>query len=253
MPPSVDKAVENLTDKPTQVIGKGVAAMFSLVFNPIIHFNDKKQAKYMHALEIYEKGLQTKVAAIPEENLIEPKLQIVAQALEDSKYCVEEPSLRDLFENLVASASDNRKADAIHPSFSTILKQMSPQDAAVMQRIKQGAGKYGSRFPVARLKYIKPSIEGEYYLTNDIMIPDPSAVSKTLSSDSLSNLSALGLISIDYSEWLVAKEAYEVFDQYAEANGYKAQVEQVGGKIEIGKGICGLTPYGQNFAQACGL
>jgi len=127
LPPSVDNAVENLTDKPTKVIGKGVASIFSLVFNPIIYLNDKQQAKYLHNLEIYKKGLHTKIAAIPKENLIEPKLQIVAQALEDSKYCVEEHSLRDLFENLVASASDRTKADAVHPSFSVVLNNCHPK------------------------------------------------------------------------------------------------------------------------------
>jgi len=121
-----------------------------------------------------------------------------------------------------------------------------------MRRLAQGAGEYGNPFPVARLGYKKPSMEEHVYLEIDIML-DPSDVSKPFPSDSLSNLSALGLISIDYTERLAAKEEYEIFDRYIEAKGYKAWVEQVGGKIEINKGICKFTLYGENFARACGL
>jgi len=250
LPPSVDKAVENLTDKPTKVIGKGVSSIFSLVFNPINHLNDKQLLKYAHALEVYKQELDEKIAAIPEENLIEePKLQIVAQALEDSKYCIEEPILREMFANLIASASDGTKADIVHPSFSAILKQMSPEDGLVAQKIS-----CRHFFPVGRLKHQKPNLdEGYLFLTDNILIPDPSNISEVIPPDSLSNLLALGLIEIDYNQHLVAENAYEPFERFADAGGYKAHVELTDGKMALAKGICQLTPYGRNFAKACGL
>ena len=254
LPDSVDKAVENLTDTPTAVLGKGFAAIFSLVFDPIIHLDDKRKARYLHNLNIYKQELDNSLAAIPKENLIEePKLQIAAQALEDSKYCIEEPVLREMFAKLIASASDRTKADTVHPSFSTIIKQMSPQDATTLQRIKLCADKYGPFLPIAKFNFAKSGMEGTVAFTYDIIIPDSSDVSKIISFKSLSTLLALGLIDIDYSHSLTAKDAYEHFEQYADASGYRAQVKQAGGKLKLKKGICELTPYGQNFVNACGL
>ena len=46
-------------------------------------------------------------------------------ALENAKYCVEEPSLREMFANLISSSLDIEKQDIVHPSFSDILKTMT--------------------------------------------------------------------------------------------------------------------------------
>ena len=253
LPPSVDKAVENLTDKPTEVIGRGVAAIVSLVFSPIIHLSDKQQAKYLRNLEIYKQEINSKIAAIPDENYIEPKLQIAAQALEDSKYCIEEPDLREMFANLIASASDKTKVEAVHPSFSAILRQMSPRDAAVMRMIKQGVGKYSNRFPVATIKSKLLDNKGEISLAKNVIVPDLSDITKIINQDSLSSLLAFGLIDIDYSKHMASEGAYEHFERFAEATGYKTQAENLNGILSIGKGNCELTVYGQNFARSCGL
>ena len=253
LPPSIDKAVENLTDKPTQVFGSGVAAILSLVFNPIIHFADKQREKYLRNLEIYKQEIQANLDAIPDEKRIEPKLQVVAQALEDSKYCIEEPDLRGMFANLIASASNATKADVVHPSFSVILKQMSSQDASVIRRIKQEIDKRGAGLPVAKLEQTVPDGSGKLTITKDIIIPEPSKLLQVIHPDSLSSLFAFGLITIDYSQHFAAEGAYLHFEQYADADGYKAKAERENGVIEIKKGICELTPYGQNFSRACGL
>jgi len=249
LPPSVDKAVENLTDKPTKVIGKGVSSIFSLVFNPINHLNDKQLLKYAHALDVYKQELDDKISAIPEENLIEPKLQIVAQALEDSKYCIEEPELREMFANLIASASDKTKADIIHPSFSAILKQMSPKDAVAVRTI--GNVSYftdRSLFPVGRVKLRDAEYEDEGFLATDAIVDSPFDILE-IPSDSLSNLLALGLISIDYSNKVGAQYAYRPLELFAkDMSKYFPDQE-----IVIDKGICILTPHGKNFTKSCGI
>ncbi|MCL2634942.1 MAG: DUF4393 domain-containing protein [Oscillospiraceae bacterium] len=246
LPQSIDKAIENLTDEPTATIGSGFSSIFSLVFNPLIHIADKQKLKYAHSLEIYKHELNNKINAIPSENHIEPKLQIVAQALEDSKYCVEEPELREMFSNLIASASDKTKAGTIHPSFSNILKQMSSQDAFAIQQMNQS-----DSFAIAKLIQRDPNKEGFFNLTGDILIPESSDVTKTISSDTLSNLVAFGLICINYSYYFTAEDKYEIFDRYAEVTGYKSRVERDGGIIDIQKGVCELTPYGTNFCKVC--
>lgn len=50
------------------------------------------------------------------------------------KYCVEEPS-REMFANLISSSLDIEKQDIVHPSFSDILKTMTPLDAQNLKLI----------------------------------------------------------------------------------------------------------------------
>ena len=55
-------------------------------------------------LENYNRELHEKIEAIPNEKRVEPDIQIVAPALEASKYCVEKEELREMFVNLIASS-----------------------------------------------------------------------------------------------------------------------------------------------------
>jgi hypothetical protein len=254
LPKSVDNALENLTDKPTLEAGKTFADIWYLVFGGVSHAADKKRfkrqaqlAEYQAGLKKYNKQIEEKINAIPVENYIEPKVQIVAQALEDSKYCVEEPELREMFANLIASASDNTKAASTHPSFSAILKQMSPQDAATLIWLSNN----NQMVPTAQIAMSKSAGGGYTLLTDDVIIPNPSDILNIVSPNSLSSLSAFGIIKIAYGEYLKLEERYNIFDQYAEASGLKLHAEQQQRQIKIKKGICGLTPYGKNFCKVC--
>ena len=48
LPASIDNAVKNLTDKPTQGIGQTLADVWYLVFGGITHAADKRRMKYAH-------------------------------------------------------------------------------------------------------------------------------------------------------------------------------------------------------------
>ena len=70
LPASIDNAVKNLTDKPTQGIGQTLADVWYLVFGGITHAADKRRMKYAHDLKLYEQELSQAILSIPEENLI---------------------------------------------------------------------------------------------------------------------------------------------------------------------------------------
>lgn len=71
LPDSIDNAVKNLTDKPTQGIGQTFSDLWFLVFGGITQAADKRRMKYAHDLELYGQELSQSIAAIPEENLTE--------------------------------------------------------------------------------------------------------------------------------------------------------------------------------------
>ena len=46
-------------------------------------------------------------------------------AMESLGYSMDEPSLKDMYPGLIATATDDRREDAAHPAFAGI-KQLSP-------------------------------------------------------------------------------------------------------------------------------
>lgn len=81
-------------------------------------------------------NLNDKVKNIPEEDLVELPAHIVGPLLEDmAKFYHDEEYLRDLFSSLIASTMDRNKSDFIHPSFKSIIDQLSADDAKFLRYI----------------------------------------------------------------------------------------------------------------------
>lgn len=135
MPECVDKAITNLTDKPTKYIGDTVSDIWFLVFGGIGHLAEKRKLKYAIELKKYNKELEEKINEIPNERRIEPDIQIVAPALEASKYCVEKEELRKVFVNLISSSMDSDKVMGVHPIFTDIVSKLSSTDAKLFDAI----------------------------------------------------------------------------------------------------------------------
>lgn len=137
VPDSVDNAVKNITDKPTQNIGTTFADIWYLVFGGISQAAEKRKLKYSYALQEFENELKEKIAKIPEEKVIEPDIQVIAQALEAAKYCVEKEELRNMFSNLIASSINEDNVNYVHPIFINIIKNLSTLDAKMIKALSK--------------------------------------------------------------------------------------------------------------------
>ena len=91
-------------------------------------------------------SIAPKVAGIPPQHRVEPKLVVAGPALEAMKYCGSEPHLRELFANLLAASMDGRRAASAHPAFVEMVKQLSPGEARIL------------RYMVARYRESEPII-----------------------------------------------------------------------------------------------
>lgn len=138
MPECVDKALTNLTEQPTKVIGITVSDIWFLVFGGVGHLAEKRKLRYALELENYNRELHEKMEAIPNEKRVEPDIQIVAPALEASKYCVEKEELREMFVNLITSSMSSDKVVNVHPIFTDIISKLSSTDALLFKSIATG-------------------------------------------------------------------------------------------------------------------
>ncbi|MDO4419270.1 MAG: Abi-alpha family protein [Ruminococcus sp.] len=135
IPEFANVALTNIADEPTKRIGSTLGDAWYLVFGGIGLLAEKRKIKYALSLKKYEEELNEKIERIPSKNRIEADTQIVAPALEASKYCVEKKELREMFTNLIASSINSEKEAYVHPIFTDIIKRLSYVDAELFKSI----------------------------------------------------------------------------------------------------------------------
>lgn len=248
LPDSIDNAVKNLTDKPTQGIGQTFADAWYLVFGTITQAANKRRMKYAHELEIYNHELSSAIEAIPEENLVEPSIQVTAQALENSKYCIESEELRKMFVNLISKSMDNRHVSNVHPSFAEVIKQMSPTDAKIFQSL---SSKYS--FPLVDYVLRDPDTRQYSIQFSTVYLSSAPDISMETASTYISSLCRLGLIDIDSHAPLASPELYRPYEEAKFYNFFSLGASTISPpkKADIIKYSGRLTPLGKNFREIC--
>lgn len=244
LPPSVDKAFQNLTEKPTKNAGETFGDIWYLVFGGLSHLADKRKLRYAAELEKYKAELDESISSIPPEKKVEPSIQVTAQALENSKYCVEEPELRKMFSALISNSMNCDYAEDIHPSFAEMIKQMSPLDGQILKVFKNGPS---NGFPICAYHLSKENGGYRVLAENiflEIQIEDPFESSKSLTS-----LSRFGLLSIPSGIYLNNPELYKKFEEHPLYHFFKEHYHN--GTVTIEKMKANLTPLGKSFVRSC--
>lgn len=243
LPPSIDNAIKNATDKPTLSIGTTFSDLWDLVFSGISYLSEKKKIKYAHDLEIFKKQLEDSIDQIPANKKIEPSVQTTAQALENSKYCIDQENLRKMFSALIGNSMNIDFQKDIHPSFAEIIKQMSPLDGEVIKVFKNS--------PLIGLPICRYQINenGGYQILLENVFIDYFTPNLDACSVSISSLSRLGLLKITYEDVLLNKEAYVGFMEHPWFILLKGKFPDK--NITIQKGIVSLTPLGRSFTRVC--
>lgn len=227
----------------------GVLSTVVGFFNNVVLYPLKKaNLTFKYKLEAFEQDLKKKIETIPTENLQEPPLMIAGPVLEALKYTYDEESLRDMYENLLASAMDSRNIDHAHPSFVDAIKQMSPLDARVLSIIVQNGqlrcGEIDFFFPESG-KIISHGMP-KYFVVELADLCDPFVVSA-----SISNLKRLELITIiDYKFLNKDYEELKSHSYVKERIKYFEEMDQHFSVQMREKGI-EINDYGLSFAKAC--
>lgn len=244
IPDSVDSAAKNLVDPPTKNAGNTLGDIWYLVFGGISQAAEKKRLKYAIDLQKYEQQLKEALDLIPESKKKEADIQVTAQALEASKYCVSTPVLREMFVRLIAGSLNSDLEPHVHPSFPEILKQMSVKDALLLSSLKST-----SDLPIINLGL---NTEGNAYclLYKGLLLPC-NGLSSQEASVAASALEREGLVSMTMSEQLSNERAYDQFEETQEYLRVKNLSLSQGTSIRVNKGICRLTTLGVEFVQVC--
>ena len=246
----IGKVVEGLTLPAARGIGNTLGDLWFLVFGGVSQAADKRRIKYQHGLEAFRDSLEEKIEAIPNEKFSEPNTQIVTQALENAKYCVEEPELREMFARLIASTCNLDMINSIHPSFATIIKQLSPLEANLLCFHKD------FRRPVMLTAYNafnnSPRIR---VITLASALEQFKPYPLELLSSCYDHFEGLGLMKIYENDPFVIDPSTEITDSTLRVleKNYLQLEKKLGKKAsrKLARGRIITTDFGENFLSSC--
>lgn len=249
----VSETAGNLVLPLSKNMGKTFADFWDWILGSHISLAREKQAlRQYEMLEKYKEDIKLKVESIPEERLIEASLHVVGPAIEAAKFYVENEELSEMFSNLISAAFDSGKVDRVHPSFTEVIKQMSPLDALNLKLFK-----LKDLQPICDI-CIKNIDRGSYTpIFNNYFLGDSSIVDKAeLHASSIINLIRLGLVEIEKVQLKDKKE----YEKYYKAAFYKGLTESykhiedsgifgTNTRIELNEKVVRLTSFGRDFVD----
>lgn len=283
-------AGKEITATASKGIGQTVSDIWYVVFGAKWdEERQKKQIEVANNVDKFKEEITNKSTKILDENRIEPDVEVIGSTLESAKFRINKDEIRDMFSNLIVSAMDSSKANDIHPSFSEMIKMLSPLDAQNLYFLYHGGDETISKIRVTNK-------EDDSYTDhfNHIFLGNPECQDNNLIESSIDNLIRLKLVDVSYSEY---KSDDSLYDKHRENElflKFKTEQEELqqhnttllnfllnGGlltdadtnmplpasvqenvlnqlkqgvqkkEIKVVKGIIQLTAFGKNFCKVC--
>lgn len=216
-----------------------------------LNFGYEKARQYFN--NEFTSDIGRKTADIPLENIVEPKATIAGPALQGLAFSHEEPSLKEMYLNILKSSMDNRTSGFSHPSFVEIVRQLSSDEAKLLKRLLPLEGYR----PIVEVRLVKPSGD-KWHVIMRHLIPYVNfetgvEVEYAGISAMFDNFLRLGLIHVTYSSEIKIEGAYDWAEKRPEVARFRKELEADGDIIKCVHGISGRTAFGKQFAEAVGI
>ncbi|MFI5710978.1 DUF4393 domain-containing protein [Kribbella sp. NPDC051620] len=196
----------------------------------------------------FHSDMAEKLACIPDEHLSTPSASVAIPAMEGLRYSVDEPALKEMYLNLLATATDARTQETAHPSFAEIIRQLSPREAPMLLDCLRQV------HTLVRLRRKSEDGRGETPAANHLMYFTNAETWEQVEEPSLpvwiDNWARLGLVDASYTRSLTDKSRYdwvETSPQYMRL----AELDPRGGEsLRIAQGLLGPSDFGAQFRSA---
>lgn len=233
-----------------QQIGKGLGGLLAWMMSPLQKLGIAAEAN----VEIFKKEYEEKIQNIPSDKLEPPDPIIMGPTIQALTYTVQEETLRGMFVNLLAAASNSDTANSAHPAFVEVIRQMSPTEARLIKLLGSSL-----RHPIAQIIWsnntgaVTPH-EGRVI---DPKFTENGAMDAALELD---NLERLNLVHTDFSATIINKDKYSGIIGVIEGSIdgillYDHVNYSTYGEKEFKKcyqlGTLSLTSFGRTFIDLC--
>lgn len=240
-----NKAYDDTLHKPLKSTSNAISTVIDFFHNTLLYPMQKYNLYASSKLKEYVGSLENKVKEIPSENFIPPRINILGPAIEGLKYNLEEEHIKDMFTKILISDMDKTKRDKVLPAYIEIVKQLSNEDAKLLQIF------YDNYPDLYALKLRKESIFFSDYedisdyivllSENDFLFPEPYI---------LDNLLRLKIIDIPFKEKSSTFDYVKAFHNILNEYDYD-EYKQFGYNITYISRIIAFTTFGNNFLDIC--
>jgi hypothetical protein len=184
----------------------------------------------------FHEDMAERLAAVPEEHLFTPSPSVAIPAMYGLSYSVEEPNLKEMYLNLLATATDDRVKEKAHPAFADIIKQLSPPEARLLLETLRR-----TILPVVRLIRRAKEGGGGSIAANYVAELEDEDTHEPSEEPSLpvwvDNWIRLGLVEVDYTRYLTAEGRYAWVEGRPEFIRLEQTDRRGKGGIEVQRGI----------------
>lgn len=200
--------------------------------------------------EFVNSKVSKKLENTPVEKICSPDPAVAGPALESLRYTGHKEKLSELYANLLASAMDLDTAKTAHPGFVEIIRNMSSDEAIVLEYIIKH-----QVAPIVNINRVMAK-QGGILVMHELVSTlgvDAGCEHKDLIASYLINLERLGLVEIPRDGHLTKPDAY---DRISNAPSVITALEQLNNAGEEAKGelkkyyVRG-TVFGKQFSNAC--
>ena len=237
-----------------QNIGRVAVTLTTAINNcllPIaaVNFAFAKAKDYFGGM--FQKDIAAATSEIPAEALTEPKPSLAGPALQALAFSHDEPDLKNLYIELLATAMDSRNAAQAHPAFVEILRQLTAQEARALRSIIPL-----SQLPICQIHETFKN-GGRRTLLNHVLQWGNSLTKEPVIEPQLpvmvDNWIRLGLVEVDYNRWVNREEAYNWMEERPELASLRAELNDEESTIIPQKGLLLVTALGKQFGRAVGM
>lgn len=186
-----------------------VDSLFHLTLDGLRRYNIVKDKELA---DFYDK-IHEKNDPIPIENRDDSKAGLALKAMEDSRYQLNEETMRELFANLISSTLDNRKNSKVVPVFSHILANITKEDAQFLKLLNENGG----ALPLVQIAQYEESGKSIVPYKNIVLTKNDYMASLR---KSLESLSMFGIINVEPDTSLGSNEHTEMYSSFKKSDLY---------------------------------
>ena len=219
--------------------------MFDIVFGVLSYFPQKGNIYLKNNLERYRKKLEN----VPVDSIIPVDPQIGVPIVEKLKSTTNN-EISELFTTLLANASNSEKVESVHPSFISIIEQLAPDEAKIIEFLK------GKDFVVyCNINGVVKEKGFRTLIKRATMIPFQVSLifnDKEHVNTYIDNLIRLGVLEDREGSYKIDNPEYDIIlKSYGYDNLKNQYVPNQYASMEVDNSFLEVTSFGKMLISAC--
>ena len=195
--------------------------------------------------DTFSDELAERLAGVAEEDVQSPAPNVAVPAMQALAYSLEEPNLKELYLNLLATASNKKNAQQTHPAFSDVIRQLAGDEARILGQVLRAG-----LVPIVQVKVVSG---GSHNIRHHNVIGYVNQATGEPSENPqlsawIDNWVRLGLVERDYANFFSDPKQYE----WTAARPEVVRLREAGESVDFTKGLLRATDFGRRFATAVG-